>query len=50
MDRRRPVYIWLDSDLIEVIDKMRKTEQGEISRSSFINKILRKYLEVEMHE
>jgi metal-responsive CopG/Arc/MetJ family transcriptional regulator len=48
MDGKKVVYIRLDEDLVHKIDELRKTEYGEIDRSEFISRLLRKALELEV--
>jgi metal-responsive CopG/Arc/MetJ family transcriptional regulator len=42
---KRAIYIKLDEELVEEIDRMRKTEVGEIDRSDYIANIIKKHLE-----
>jgi metal-responsive CopG/Arc/MetJ family transcriptional regulator len=48
VDSKKVVYIRLDEDLVNKIDTLRKTEYGEIDRSEFIARILKKALEMEV--
>jgi len=48
MDGKRVVYIRLEEDLVNKIDELRKTEYGEIDRSEFISRLLKKALELEV--
>jgi metal-responsive CopG/Arc/MetJ family transcriptional regulator len=48
MDGKKVVYIRLDEDLVNKIDELRKTEYGEIDRSEFISRLLKKALELEV--
>jgi metal-responsive CopG/Arc/MetJ family transcriptional regulator len=42
---KRPIYIKLDEELVEEIDRLRRTEVGEIDRSDYIASILKKHIE-----
>jgi metal-responsive CopG/Arc/MetJ family transcriptional regulator len=48
MDGKKVVYIRLEEDLVNKIDELRRTEYGEIDRSEFIARLLRKALELEV--
>jgi len=48
MDGKRVVYIRLEEELVNKIDELRKTEYGEIDRSEFISRLLKKALELEV--
>ena len=48
MDSKKVVYIRLDEDVLKKIDELRKTEYGEIDRSDFIGRLLKKALELEV--
>ncbi len=45
MDRRKVIYVALPSEMVEKIDRLRKTEHGEIPRAEFIEMLLKKALE-----
>jgi len=48
MDGKRVVYIRLDEDLVNKIDELINTAYGEIDRSEFIARLLKKALELEV--
>ncbi|MEM4167682.1 MAG: hypothetical protein QXW98_04505 [Candidatus Caldarchaeum sp.] len=44
MARRTAIYVKLDEEVLEMIDKLRRTEFGVIDRSEYISRLLRKAL------
>jgi metal-responsive CopG/Arc/MetJ family transcriptional regulator len=42
---KRAIYIKLDEELVEEIDRLRRTQIGEIDRSDYIANILKKYID-----